>query len=72
MKGRTATARANAEACRSAHAAAARLQVVCLATLSFAWKGYQFSWQFERGQKWDGYAPGLQQGLLGRRVVSGD
>ena len=30
--------------------------------LSFAWKGYHFSWQFERGQKWDGYAPGCNLG----------
>ena len=50
---------------------AATLQVVGTAALAFAWWGFQFSWQFERGQKWDGYAPGLQQGALwGRRVVS--
>lgn len=47
------------------------LQVVSLALLFFAWKGYQFSWKFELGQEWDGYAPGLQPGMLGRRVVSG-
>lgn len=45
-------------------------QVVAAAALAFAWWGCQFSWQFERGQHWDGYAPGLQQGALGRRVVS--
>ncbi|KAL4433577.1 hypothetical protein ABPG75_000018 [Micractinium tetrahymenae] len=46
--------------------------VVALAALSFAWRGYRFSWQFERDQKWDGYAPGLQPGALGRRVDLSD
>lgn len=46
--------------------------VVSLALLFFAWKGYQFSWKFELGQEWDGYAPGLQPGMLGRRVDMSD
>ncbi|KAL4439657.1 hypothetical protein ABPG75_002658 [Micractinium tetrahymenae] len=54
---------------RRSHRTLAALQVVGLAALSFAWRGYRFSWQFERGQKWDGYAPGLQPGALGRRVA---
>lgn len=42
------------------------------AALAFVtWRGYLFSWQFEQGQRWDRYAPGLQPGyLFGRRVVS--
>ena len=48
-----------------------RPQVVGWALLSLALWGFRFSWQFEEGQKWDGYLPGLRQGsLLGRRVVS--
>lgn len=38
--------------------------------MKLAVAGYQFSRQFEHGQAWDGYAPGLQPGLFGRRVVS--
>lgn len=35
------------------------------------YRGYLFSWQFEQGQRWDRYAPGLQPGaVFGRRVVS--
>lgn len=35
------------------------------------YRGYRFSRQFDQGQRWDRYAPGLQPGsLLGRRVVS--
>lgn len=47
-------------------------QVTGAAVAFLAWRGFQFSWQFEAGQKWERYTPGLQPGtLLGRRVVRG-
>lgn len=50
----------------------APLQVVGAAVVFVAWRGYSFSWQFQQGQRWDRYAPGLQPGaLFGWRVVSG-
>jgi len=49
----------------------AHLQVTALAVTAFCWRGFKFSQQFEHGNQWDGYAPGLQPGaLFGRRVVS--
>ena len=49
-----------------------RVQVVAAATALFVWRGCVFSQQFEQGQRWDGYAPGLQPSALlgGKRVVS--
>jgi hypothetical protein len=44
-------------------------QVVVLAAVRLTLLGYQFSHQFEQGQRWDGYAPGLATGLFGKRVV---
>lgn len=52
-------------------AASLHPQVVGAALALFTVRGYQWSLQFEAGQKWERYAPGLQPGaLLGRRVVS--
>ena len=33
-------------------------------------RGLEFSHQFQAGQQWEHYAPGLAPGLFGRRVVS--
>ncbi|PRW20737.1 membrane-bound O-acyltransferase isoform X1 [Chlorella sorokiniana] len=47
--------------------------VVGVALVFVTHRGYQFSWQFEHGQRWDRYAPGLQPGSwLGRRVDLSD
>lgn len=37
------------------------------------WKGFYYSLQFEAGQPWDGYAPGLRPGwIFGRRIDLSD
>ncbi|KAI7845564.1 hypothetical protein COHA_000854 [Chlorella ohadii] len=47
--------------------------VVAAALVFITYRGYLFSWQFEQGQRWDRYAPGLQPGaVFGRRVDLSD